>query len=49
MYWRLCTEFVMDTLKFNLQKFPETEVMRCPGKEAIESHFMSAVKEVTVK
>lgn len=21
--------------------------MRCPGKEAIEAHFMSAVKEVT--
>ncbi|RMX41339.1 hypothetical protein pdam_00012789 [Pocillopora damicornis] len=32
-------------LTVHFQKFPETEVMRCPGKEAIESHFMSAVKE----
>ena len=22
--------------------------MRCPGKEAIEAHFMSAVKEVNI-
>lgn len=29
------------------QKFPEGKIIRCPGKEAIESLFMSAVKEVT--
>ena len=29
-----------------LQKFPEGKIMRCPGKEAIEALFMSAVKEV---
>ena len=23
--------------------------MRCPGKEAIEAHFMSAVKEVIIE
>lgn len=32
-----------------MQRFPESEVMRCPGKEAIEAHFMSAVKEVIVE
>lgn len=32
-------------LTVHFQRFPETEVMRCPGKEAIEAHFMSAVKE----
>ncbi|XP_031570229.1 autophagy protein 5-like [Actinia tenebrosa] len=32
-------------LTVHFQKFPEEELMRCPGKEAVESHFMSAIKE----
>ena len=27
------------------QNFPEDEVMHCPSKEAVESHFMSVIKE----
>ena len=33
---------------FFFQKFPEGKIMRCPGKEAIEALFMSAVKEVAI-
>ncbi|XP_015753199.1 PREDICTED: autophagy protein 5-like [Acropora digitifera] len=32
-------------LTVHFQKFPEGKIIRCPGKEAIESLFMSAVKE----
>ncbi|XP_065670365.1 autophagy protein 5 [Hydra vulgaris] len=31
------------TLHF--KKFPETEIMKCHGRDAVEAHFMSAVKE----
>ena len=27
------------------QNFPEEELLRCPSKEAVESHYMSTVKE----
>ncbi|KAK3751566.1 hypothetical protein QZH41_017776, partial [Actinostola sp. cb2023] len=32
-------------LTVHFQKFPKDELIRCSGKEAVESHFMSAVKE----
>ncbi|XP_032230283.1 autophagy protein 5 [Nematostella vectensis] len=32
-------------LTVHFQKFPTDELMRCPGKEAVEAHFMSSVKE----
>lgn len=28
-----------------VQNFPEEELLHCLGKEAVESHFMSVVKE----
>ncbi|XP_035687247.1 autophagy protein 5-like isoform X2 [Branchiostoma floridae] len=33
------------SLVVHFQKFPEDELLHCPGKDAVESHFMSSVKE----
>lgn len=27
------------------QNFPESDILHCPSKDAVESHFMSMVKE----
>nr|ATX63057.1 autophagy protein 5 [Locusta migratoria] len=32
----------------HFDKFPETELLHCPGREAVESHFMACVKEADV-
>ncbi|XP_013078587.2 autophagy protein 5-like [Biomphalaria glabrata] len=33
------------TLTVHFKNFPEDELLHCPSKEAVESHFMSVVKE----
>ena len=33
------------TLTVHFRDFPEADILRCPGKDAVESHFMSSVKE----
>ena len=39
---------IIDSFSFHeiLQRFPETELIRCQTKEIVESHFMSCLKEV---
>lgn len=32
-------------LSFSIQDFPEDELLHCPNKDAVESHFMSVLKE----
>lgn len=39
------TESLPWNLIVHFQNFPEDEVMHCPSKDAVESHFMSVVKE----
>ena len=42
----VCYDYIgVDVLLVFLQNFPEEELLRCPNKDAVQSHFISVVKE----